>query len=147
MNEILSSAGQARREQILAQSLIAARRKRRIRLMIRSASVCAALSIAIGVTVRVQRPMRSPAVIRHEPLPAFRAIVANPPPLTLRGARSVVIARVETEREISARWRPTFSPIVVERLNDDQLLDAMESADRPAGIVRLGKKSILVIRR
>jgi hypothetical protein len=143
----LSPAGRTRREQILALALATSRRRRRSRMALRGA--LASVSVAIAILAAFHSEHRSPAppiAIHTMPTTPSSPVAAGPEFIQVRGSRSIVVARIKTDHHISTRIAARTDAISIDRISDDQLLDELASADQPAGIARMGGKSILLRR-
>jgi hypothetical protein len=149
----LSSAGLHRRDQILAVALRAAHRRRQRRLALRcTLSVAAAVAMAVTLLRFLPAPpvpMQARFMQIHPLSPVVTpAPASRPPVLTLRSTpHPVVIERVLTDSRITAELAVHPATGSVQRLGDDQLLEELSLAHRPAGLAHLRGKTLVLFRR
>ncbi len=151
---IFSAGGRRRQEEILALALRQARRQRRGRLARGLAAVSAAvLLLATLALVRIGRwpaavPSPAPILVQQQsptPLPAAPRVespapIALPPPAT-----GIVIVRIETDPDILRRLAIPPQEPTWKRLTDDELLEELSAAGRPAALARIDGQAVLIL--
>lgn len=126
----LSEVGEARRREILATVLRAARQQRRRRLALRGAIVLVPCMLAGMLIVRANRPAAAPPIAAQQP----REDVAG-----------IRVEYLHDEPGIAKRLAAPESKLVVEYLDDERLLDLLAREGHPAGIVRSAGRATLVL--
>jgi hypothetical protein len=137
----LSPLGQRRRERILDLALAEARGRRRRRRAARTTVALVLTSILVLAFLR-SRPAQQPqlAVQSHQPHPA---IPTGPLP---QPSHAIVVARIETDPNIIERLAIRPEPFHVTVINDNELLNALAMAHRPAGLAYVNGKATLLFR-
>jgi hypothetical protein len=122
---VLSAGGTARREAILdlAQGALRARRQRRVVLQL---AACAAPVLAVALTLALTR-WSMPAVPKN----TDRGPVAGAIML-----RSVDFQDIETMAGLADRAVAHRPVAAIQILTDDELLEALQAAGRPTGLIR-----------
>jgi hypothetical protein len=147
----LSAAGERRRDQILALARHEARamhhRRRRARVGV--AAALAAVVVALVLFNEVHPRGRSPQLAhdpsrRYAPAAAQVRVSPSPRPATPRQPAGVVIARIQTDRTITARLALPPQRRSWRLLDDDELLRQLADAGRPAGIAYLRGQALLL---
>ena len=135
----LSPSGRARREQILNMAIQQGRRRRRRRLAFRGGAIVIVL-LAIGAAV-----LRMPHAATH---PSETAIVEpSPPPAAAphhAPAAKVVIERFQTDPTIVRRLAVSKTRPRWQRLDDDNFLQELAQAGKPAGLVKINGQVTLI---
>ena len=138
----LSPSGQARRDHILELAIRQARRQRRRRQAIR-VGILGFVLVGVGVALlhTLPAPLNQPGTSTAKVSPPGISPVDRPRPT------KVVIERVQTDPLIVRRL--AVPPVVLkcERIDDDQLLQALAEAGKPAGLLRMNGQVTLLFRR
>jgi hypothetical protein len=132
----LSPQGERRREQLLVVARAAARahrQKRHQRLVI--LATISGLMVPL-VTALVLQYRRQPVSVAHY----------TPQPSSPPQPPSVIIAPIETDADITARLALPATPARWRWVGDDELLQTLADAGRPAGLVRINGQSLLLLR-
>jgi len=141
----LSPRGRARRAQILNMAIQQARRRHRRRLAFRGGAVGIAL-LAIGLAV-----LRVPRSVPNPPKSTERSIADSTSPTVpapnRASAAKIVIERIQTDPTITRRLAVPQAPPRWQRLDDDQVLQELERAGKPAGLVKINGQVSLVFHR
>jgi hypothetical protein len=153
----LSPQGQMRREEILKAAKEAAHVRRRWRVAGRAA---AAMCVGAGLMIGVRRAMVHPSA---GPAPVARAERAQPPPAVASpgvkaivfvgrrptpGPGEVTIGRVATDRTLTERLAVPREAPTWQRLSDEQLLQRLGDAGRPAGLAYVeGRRALILYRQ
>ncbi len=138
----LSPRGRARREQILEMAIRQARRRRRRRLAIRGGAAGVVLLVAGLALLRV--PHSAPQ--RHES-PVVKVLPPAVPPHDNAQAAKLVIEHIQTDPTILRRLTIPKTPPRWQTLDDDQLLQELALAGKPAGLVKINGQASLVFHR
>ena len=133
----LSAEGQLRRERILLLAQREARRRRRWRRMVRTAGVCgvAAAVMLTGICLH-----RGGAPDQRPGASAGNGPGGVPTPT----AGTIVIERIQTDPAITSRLAIPPQARSWQRLSDDELLDRLAEAGKPAGIAYLDGRAVLL---
>ncbi|HSV13671.1 MAG TPA: hypothetical protein VLI90_05390 [Tepidisphaeraceae bacterium] len=134
----LTQEGLQRREQIAAMARAAARARRRRRVQVRMISVSAAVAVCAFTAVTLNdRPRRvtMPGYLPH-------VAVRNSSPR----APGVIVARIETDPNITTRLAIPRQPPRWRVVGDDDLLQTLTEAGHPAGLVRMNGQAMLLVR-
>lgn len=141
----LSSAGEQRKESILAMAKIQARHRRRRRRAAQTLAATAAIILALAVPVLLLRPHH------HQALPV--AVVPNIDSHINQRIRNpisksrVVVLKIETDPGIIERLAIPSEPPRWKKIGDDELLRDLASAHQPAGLAYVGdNKPVLLFR-
>jgi hypothetical protein len=138
----LSPRGRQRREQILEMVIRQSRQRRRRRLAIRGGAVGIVLVVVSIALLRIPRSTPHPS-----DAPMVKSVPrAAPAPLPRQGGK-VVIERIQTDPTIVRRLAVPKSPPRWQTLDDDQLLQELAQAGRPAGLVKIDGRTTLVYHR
>jgi hypothetical protein len=125
----------SRREQILADALRAADRRRRTRALRRVAGTACACLLAVGTVLVVARNLRR--TVQLTPLghvvPKPTSVPA-PHPSTNPDTPRVVVQIIPADR-VERRWQV---------IDDDQLIAALAAAGQPGGVASLNGKAVVV---
>ena len=140
----LSPAGERRREQILEMAIRGSRWRRHRRIIVRAALTCIALALAAPVLVHLGRMHRpAPLVVHsiedHDSPPQAR----RPAPLA---KREVVVTRIATDPDLARRLSIPASRVQWEKIGDDELLEQLGKAGRPAGLASVAGRQMLLFR-
>lgn len=141
----LSEAGVQRREEILRSAVRAASRRRRRGQFLRVGAPLAAVVLAAFLAARFGSVQQSP---RAQTKPPEVATVPPPPaaaPVTPPAVPGVTITRIQTDPTLLDRLSVPPRKRDWQVLNDEQLLQALAAAGRPAGLqyARDGQVSLL----
>ena len=121
-----------------------ARRRRRRRLALRGGAVGIVL-LAIGLAVlRMPRSVPNPSDDREVD---YRLHLASVPAPNRTPTAKVVIERIQTDPTIARRLAIPQTPPRWQRLDDDQVLQELERAGKPAGLVKINGQVTLVFHR
>ena len=135
-----SEAGADRREQILAAALRRAAAVRRRRAAARALGVAAPLIIVVALWASLGQPDG-----RRTPIVSIPTTVAtqikNPTP---NPRPAVTVHHIETDLTLVDRLSTRPTKNFVTRLGDDQFLSRLAEAGRPAGLVNVNGRSVLV---
>jgi hypothetical protein len=139
--QFLSEEGQRRREAIADMARTAARARRQKRSRRRAITTLAGVAcLCVGVAEwsrHAATPIDPPhVVVKNERTPA------NPPPIPT----GVVVTRIETDPNITARLALPRQPARWRVVGDDDLLRTLAEAGHPAGLVRMNGQAILMLR-
>ena len=142
MNEVvLSPQGHARRDQILELALCQVRRRRRRRKALRVGVLCVALA---GIGVAAFRTSHSPLDHPESPPIAKVSIPRATLPIDRASPKKIVIECVQTDPTIVRRLAaPRVAP-KWELIDDDQLLQELAKAGKPAGLARIDGQAMLL---
>ena len=140
----LSPAGERRREQILEMAIRGSRRRRHRRIIVRAALACIALALALPVLVHLGRTHRpTPLVIHsiehHDSPPQAR----RPAP---RVERQIAVIRIATDPDLARRLSIPTSRVQWQKIGDDELLEQLGKAGRPAGLASVAGRQMLLFR-
>jgi hypothetical protein len=136
----LSLLGQVRREQILRLALRQVRRQRRRRLAARAGACCVAL-VVIGVAVfhtarwQLNRPVAPVAVT---------SVPGVSPQTDRPNAGRIVVQHIQTDPNIVRRLAVTPRAPKWVRIDDDQLLQELATAGKPAGLAKINGQVTLI---
>ncbi len=144
MNDVeLSPRGRARRAQILNMAIQQVRRRRRRRLALRGGAVGIVL-LAIGLAV-----LRMPRLVPNPSKTTERSITDSTSPSVPAPKRTptakVVIEHIQTDPTITRRLAVAQAPPRWQRLDDDQVLQELERAGKPAGLVKINGQVLACI--
>lgn len=160
----LSSAGLRKREQILALALRASAGRRQRRLVLRwglgCAAILGALSLLLRIEGRIENRTLSVPIHVHATDPIRLAPVLVPPPTSTPAPaparapspnppqrnREIVITRLQTDSRMTSRLAVHPAAESIQRIGDEQLLEELALAQQPAGLARLGGKTMLLFR-
>jgi hypothetical protein len=131
----LSNEGHRRREAILRLAQKQARRRRRGRLALKLTGTIAVLLTAISVVMQL-----------HRKQPAAPTLAVNHPATPPRPTPLVTIEQIATDPALSSKLAIQIQQPRWQRLNDDQLLTTLADAGRPAGIIEVDGRAMLVPR-
>jgi hypothetical protein len=138
----LSPSGRERREQILTMAIQQARQRRRRRLVIRGGAVAIVL-LAIGLAaLRLPRPVPHPIE-----LPIVKLVPPATPAPNRAPVAKIVIERIQTDPTIASRLAVPQTPPRWQRLDDDNFLQELAQAGKPAGLVKISGREMLVFHR
>lgn len=137
----LSPPGERRRERILDLALAEAGRRRRRRRAARTALAVLLVAAVVSPLLR-SRPAHPPEVA-VQPHPRHPATSGSP---VVAPSRGLIVARIETDPHIIERLaiRPQAPRVIV--INDNELLNALAMAHRPAGLAYVNDKATLLFR-
>ena len=132
----LSEAGERRRRAILALALNEAhgrhRRRRRRARGVGALAAVASIAALAAATLFHDRPVHEPPVITDRtPAPAD---VPPPAPPAPSGGREITIARIPTDPTLARRLAVHPQPNGWRYITDDELLDALGRAGKPAAL-------------
>ena len=133
----LSEAGERRRQSILALALNGAHTRRRRRRLARGATALAAVASIAAAAVAAATLFHDRAA--HEPpmitdrTPAPTAVPPPAPPAP-PGGREITIARIPTDPTLARRLAVHPQPNGWRYITDDELLDALGRAGKPAAL-------------
>jgi len=127
----LSPQGRCRAEAILAAALAEGRHRRRRRRVLRGAGAAGTGALLVAIALLAGR---------SAPAPEAGPISTGPTP----PARSLRITRIPTEPNLAARLTVRADGGAVERISEDQLLQALHQAGRPAGLVYVDGQGTLL---
>lgn len=152
MNEIepLSPQGEARKRQILQRAKAQARQLRRRRQTVRVAGVAMILLIGGSIVWHPQEDPGPAAPFAGKPIESPDAPLAHmpdQPTVKPAGAGKVIITTIHTQAGLSQRYVVKPSPQTWEILNDDQLLEHLAAAGKPAALARIDGKKVLLFDR
>jgi hypothetical protein len=142
---LLSESGIARREFGLESLKLVVRRRGRRRVMVRSGAAVAVLLTCAAVSAVVMS--RATHVERPVSLPTPEIAAANEPARPTAEVRSTTIALagvslIKTNPRLVKELAASPS-VVVARVGDSELQQALREAGEPAGLVRIGKRVIV----
>ena len=152
-NHSLSPAGQQRREAILRQAKAEVRSRRQRRRTLQGMGGVIMLGLAMLIIRHGHEPARHPiAVTPH-------LVVIPPAPVILRSmpgvrtpqpqrvkAREIVITRIATELNLSHRLAVKATTPRWRKLNDDELIQQLADAGRPAGLAWIDGREMILFR-
>ena len=134
----LSAEGERRRQSILHLARQQARRRHRRRVAMRFAGGAAAIVLAatLAMRFRFEQPVQRIVAVNHPVTSTAPAIVAS----------SVKIEPIATDPAITSKLSIVIDRPKWQRLNDGELLTALADAGRPAGLIEVDGRTMLVPR-
>jgi hypothetical protein len=131
-NEILSDLGRRRREEILRLAMRQTRRRRRNRRLREAGMILVCVAILATRQESQQRPAESPKT--------------HTPPMVMVPASTVIIERIGTDSQITAKLSTGNAPPRWSFIDDDAFLQSMADAGRPSGLIMLNGRLLLLPR-
>lgn len=139
----LSPEGARRRERILRLAQDEAGRRRRRRVASRTALALVAAALAVPLVLR-SRSIHHDVPTARGPVHLPTPHVPSPP---IAAAQSVRIVRIETDRRIVDRLRIEPDTLGIRRINDNELLQRLAEAHRPAALLYVGGRETIQFRK
>jgi len=146
-SEMLSAAGQERREAILQTALRTVRRRRRAR---RAVGVTGGVAAIVLVAVMLHRsPESVPQTSVPQPVAPPRVAVqpSYPPVESPDVPRFATIRIVGDDPTIMERLAAPAVPQLWRTIDDEELLAEMAAAGQPAGLARINEETLLLARQ
>lgn len=131
----LSPDGEDRRWQILGMALAEARVRRRRRVAARAIPVLLLLALLVWQLPRTKPPRIQTVVVK--PVEAHSSVTARP---------AIVVTLIRTDPHIVERLAIPPQPLHVVVISDTELLNDLAMANRPAGLVYVNGKAMLLFR-
>ena len=142
---LLSDAGQLRREHILKLAIAQSQRRRRQRIVRRTALGVIALTLLASILMRMERAVHRPVdvaqIIHHAP-PSQQSV--RPAPRRLPG---VSIVRIRDEPNIARQLAISTVNSGWQEIGDDELLEGLSAAGHPAGLASVAGHQVLLFRQ
>lgn len=141
----LSEAGQLRREHILKLAIAQSQRRRRQRVIRRTALVIVALTLAASLLMRMERA-------DHRPVEVARTIQRTAPsqqPVQPAPRRfsDVSVVRIRDEPDLARRLAVPTVNSGWQKIGDDELLEGLSAAGQPAGLAFIAGRQVLLFRQ